>query len=261
MSEYLDESMKALLKTASMYAGLRDFDQANKVYTKAIAKAEAEAGQHEQYLLKESLEQYAQCLKKQKRNEEAEQLLSRASMIGARPPDPSTLPKPAPNLPIEFQASRLDKDGKTAIPVTLIILGLIAVGFVVDGLKLPGLIAVPMFLSVPVVVIVMWVRRGQIDQLKSRECWCRITEDGIEYKEPGASYSLRWNEIEQATRACDTGVSEDDALRPTLTISGGSKKFKISACYFTDEEVFSMQQAVRDYCPAAKDDWGFKQLL
>lgn len=244
-----------------MYAGLRNFDQADKIFQKAIAKAEAESGPDNQFLIKEALEQYAECLRKQGRDRDAHQLSLRAKSIEARPPDPSTLPQPSPNLPIEYTASRLDKDGKTAIPVTLIVLGLIVVAFAVDAMKLPGSFAIACYIGVPAVVIYFWIKRGMLDQQKSRTCWCRLTEDGIEYKEPGASYSLRWDEIEHAARACDTGVAEDDALRPTLTIKGRNKKFKISACYFTDSEVFSMQRAVRDHCPSAKEDWGFKQLL
>ncbi len=261
MSEYLDESVNALLKTASMYAGMRNFDQANKVYENAIAKAEAECGPHNQFLLKESLEQYALCLKKQKRDDDATQCLVRANALVARPPDPNTLSKPSPHLPIEYTASRLDKDGKTAIPITLVIVGLVVVALVVNAMKLPGSFAVACYIGVPAIVIYFWVKRGMVDQQKSRSCWCRFTEDGIEYKEPGAHYSVQWNDIQHATRACDTGVAEDDALRPTLTIKSRNQKFKISACYFTDDEVFSMQRVVRDHCPAAKEDWGFKQLL
>lgn len=261
MSEYLDESINALLKTASMYARLRNFDQANKVYKNAIAKAEAESDPSNQFLLKESLEQYAMCLHTQKRFDEAEECLARAKSLQVRPPDPDSLAKPSPSLPIEYKASRLDKDGKTAIPVTLIVLGMLAVALMVEALKLPGSFAIASYVVVPALVIYFWVKRGMVDQEKARTCWCRLTEDGIEYKEPGRSYSLRWNEIENAMRACDTGVAEDDALRPTLTVKGRNQKFKISACYFTDDEVFDMQRAVRDHCPRAKKDWGFRQLL
>lgn len=244
-----------------MYAGMRNFEQADKVYKNAIAKAEAETGPDTQYLLKESLEQYAQCLQKQKRDFEAHQLFLRAKSIESRPVDPGTLPQPSPQLPIEYTASRLDKDGKTAVPVAFIVISLIAIALIADAFNLPGSFVIACYICIPAVVIYLWIRRGTIDRKKSRSCWCRLTDDGIEYKEPGASYSLRWDEIEHAERACDTGVAEDDALRPTLTIKGRNRKFKISACYFTDDEVFSMQRAVRDHCPRAEKDWGFERLL
>lgn len=267
MSEYLEEKISALIKTGEVYSGLRDFNHANKSFESAISILETEATVYDP-LMKRVLVSYALCLRKQKQDTRASELEKQAENIFVKP-EPIYFNKDGsyteeakesvqlqsiPKLPFEFHATRaLGPDRVLQYLVGSIFVAL-PLSLVVDAVHLDFLVPF-VFLAIPVATFMLTKRYYARISENGKTCRCRVTEDGLEFRDVDGNYRIRWNEIENVSRR-DEFLTRDKPY-DAITVYGGGKKFKISSFYFTEVEVLTIAKAVKLLSPAASKNDSF----
>jgi hypothetical protein len=144
-----------------------------------------------------------------------------------------------PTLPVEFRATRADKrfasEKLFAYLIVTLLLGPIAMILVFRREVERGLFW--LVYLVAIVVIGMGLQRWQ-RQVRERtrdETWCRLTEHGMEYQEPGTHYKLLWSEIDKVSNY--QAIESEDSILELVQVEAGHRKFLISSYYFTEEEV------------------------
>jgi len=165
-----------------------------------------------------------------------------------------------PDLPAEFKATREVKTDDMIIPVV--------VGF---GLALPfaylfafvfQFILGSSFAFVLAELIGGCIGTWQVIKWQSdrarktkESSLCRLTEQGIEYRKGNSAHDLRWEEI-KAVR-WDSDVRAEDDSYDVIVVDGPNGKFRISAFFFSEEDVLAMGRIIKQRCHAAKDDKWF----
>ena len=95
-----------------------------------------------------------------------------------------------------------------------------------------------LLVGMPLVVLCgFWAewRRYWAAKRKRDGSWCRLTPAGVEYCEPGKYCNFRWSEIDSLWSTFDTSTGEDTF--DVIEVRAGRQKFRMSARFFTEEEV------------------------
>lgn len=191
--------LNAYFKQAAKFRRENKLNDEAYVYERAMEYVEKECGRNHPELIP-VLERYAQCLRKQNRDGEAEQLESKINEIQREhptsepkdsTPDQERLPKflrQLPSLPVEFRA--------------------------IKG-------------------------RGS----------CKLTEDGIEYRELGVRCFFRWSDVDEVI--LDRNRSMEFGGRDlSVTVKSGGKEIKVGegtalSIRFGPDDIVLMMRIIR----------------
>ena len=147
-----------------------------------------------------------------------------------------------PPLPAEFKASRAEPSSMR--PFLLGCLGAFIGGGLLYGTILrpvarwvgEGPVSVAWLVLIPVAGVFAKSWYGQSLLRQRNESWCRMTEEGIEYHEPGRHFKFPWNEIDRVWTDWVSGLGEEQTF-DAVVVAAGSRQFRMSARFFTEQEV------------------------
>ncbi len=153
-----------------------------------------------------------------------------------------------PELPWEIEASRVQPGiggglgGFLAVCFLVFMVIGIPYSLVVQPLlkswKIDDAIPALLFLAfLPVGAFGLYALRDARLARKSRGSWCRLTEEGIEFHEPGNAGKILWSEVKDVRSDIDPTPDEDSSYEVAEVSGINRKKIRISSQFYTDQEV------------------------
>lgn len=262
--EYLAERLGAVLNTALWSVRLGSEAQAQKSFAMALDLVRTEGGFHDEII--PILDEYAASFRSAGRAAEADQLAALAKKLredfpDLYYPDGSEIPwfkqekftRTIPKFPIELKPSHAEPLSGCGCGIGMTVTffaGLLLLS--IPAVLLPGPLPQPLgdivlfgYLGVVLLGgIVNHLRRSSELRRNNDESWCRITEGGIEFKAPDEVFNFKWHEITKLETTFDSGVGDDETHSVVLVYSG-ARHFRMSARFYTEEEVKLVEGIVR----------------
>lgn len=170
-----------------------------------------------------------------------------------------------PVLPLEFKASRAEFHDSIWLNLMFVIVGLVVIfgtigRIIPEGVKAPA--AVTDWLDILFLPIMIALAIG-VTRLKrahhqriSAQTRLRLSDDGIEFRDHRTNCTVSWNDVQSV--ALDSEVIAEDDCPDAIVIRSKKANFRISARFFTEEEVGTAQRIIKQKCPAARDNKWFR---